>query len=101
MPPATRRSRSTISTSPLPAYAQQLKLCTHYRSRFCSPLEPRTLSAVATICAIPFAVCRRSKEAGADVLYAPGLRTLAEVREVGHPVTRPVDLVPGPPDPAN
>jgi 2-methylisocitrate lyase-like PEP mutase family enzyme len=35
------------------------------------------------------------EEAGADVLYAPGLRTLAEVREVVHAVTRPINVVTG------
>jgi 2-methylisocitrate lyase-like PEP mutase family enzyme len=35
------------------------------------------------------------EEAGADVLYAPGLRTLAEVRDVVHAVTRPVNVVTG------
>src|SRR5260221_9159889 len=35
------------------------------------------------------------EEAGADVLYAPGLRTLAEVRAVVHAVTRPVNVVTG------
>jgi 2-methylisocitrate lyase-like PEP mutase family enzyme len=33
--------------------------------------------------------------AGADVLYAPGLRTLDEVREVVRAVTRPVNVVTG------
>ena len=32
---------------------------------------------------------------GADVLYAPGLRTLDEVREVARAVTRPVNVVTG------
>jgi 2-methylisocitrate lyase-like PEP mutase family enzyme len=35
------------------------------------------------------------EEAGADVLYAPGLRTLAEVREVVNAVNRPVNVVTG------
>ena len=35
------------------------------------------------------------EEAGADVLYAPGLRTLAEVQDVVHAVTRPVNVVTG------
>lgn len=34
-------------------------------------------------------------EAGADVLYAPGLRTLAEVRQVVGAVNRPVNVVTG------
>lgn len=34
-------------------------------------------------------------EAGADVLYAPGLRSLAEVREVVSAVRRPVNVVTG------
>ena len=33
--------------------------------------------------------------AGADVLYAPGLRNLNDVREVVHAVTRPVNVVTG------
>ena len=33
--------------------------------------------------------------AGADVLYAPGLRTLDEVREVVRAVNRPVNVVTG------
>jgi len=39
-------------------------------------------------------------EAGADVLYAPGLRTLAEVRQVVGAVNRPVNVVTGWLDPA-
>lgn len=35
------------------------------------------------------------EQAGADVLYAPGLRTLAEVREVVRAVSRPVNVVTG------
>lgn len=34
-------------------------------------------------------------EAGADVLYAPGLRTISEVREVVRAVNRPVNVVTG------
>jgi 2-methylisocitrate lyase-like PEP mutase family enzyme len=39
-------------------------------------------------------------EVGADVLYAPGLRTLAEVRQVVSAVNRPVNVVTGWLDPA-
>ncbi len=35
------------------------------------------------------------EEAGADVLYAPGLRNLGEIREVVHAVNRPVNVVTG------
>lgn len=34
-------------------------------------------------------------DAGADVLYAPGLRTISEVREIVRSVTRPVNVVTG------
>ena len=40
------------------------------------------------------------EEAGADVLYAPGLRNLAEVRQVVGAVNRPVNVVTGWLDPA-
>ena len=35
------------------------------------------------------------EEAGADVLYAPGLRSLSEVREIVQAVSRPVNVVTG------
>ncbi|WP_237774712.1 isocitrate lyase/PEP mutase family protein [Actinosynnema sp. ALI-1.44] len=40
------------------------------------------------------------EEAGADVLYAPGLRTLAEMRTVVESVSKPVNVVMGFADPA-
>lgn len=36
------------------------------------------------------------QEAGADVLYAPGLRTMDEVRSVVESVDKPVNVLPGP-----
>jgi 2-methylisocitrate lyase-like PEP mutase family enzyme len=38
---------------------------------------------------------RAFEEAGADVLYAPGLKTLAEVREVASAIKRPFNIVTG------
>ena len=38
---------------------------------------------------------RAFAEAGADVLYAPGLRNLAEVRQVTSAVNKPVNVVTG------
>ena len=38
---------------------------------------------------------RAYEEAGADVLYAPGLKTVAEVREVVSAITRPFNIVTG------
>ena len=62
-------------------------------SRSRSPRAPRTTSAATPTSRTPSPACRPTRRAGADVLYAPGLRSAEEIRAVCDAVSKPVNVL--------
>ena len=66
---------------------------TRDRSGWCSPPGPRTSSGAARTSADTIARLQAYQEAGADVLFAPGLTSAQDIRHVVESVDRPVNVL--------
>ena len=62
-------------------------------SRSRSPLGPRTTSAAIPTSTTRSPACAPTRRPGADVLYAPGLRTTEEIAAVCEAVSKPVNVL--------
>ena len=94
--PGTRRSRSTISTPQSSGSARRGERSTRRAAIRCSSDAPNAFSLGDPISRRRSAGSRPTREAGADCLYAPGIRTRDQIAAVVAGVApKPVNLLIG------
>src|SRR5215203_3168598 len=97
--PATPTTPSTTPGWPRPGSRPPPRPPTGGPSTWCSPPGPRTTCTAVPTWPTPSPVSR-PQEAGADVLYAPGLTDLDDIRRVVSSLDRPVNVLARPGVPA-
>ena len=94
-----RAGRSTTSRSRSSGSTRRSRPRARCPRRSCSRRAPKGCSTAWATSTRSSGACRPSRRSGADVLYAPGLRTLEQMRTVVRAVTKPVNVVMGFADP--
>ena len=88
-----RARGSTSSSGPPSGSPRRSRRRARSASSSRSPREPRTTSAATPTSTTRSPACRPTSGAGADVLYAPGLRTVEEIRAVSEATSRPLNVL--------